>query len=361
MSMLFSQYSFSGDINPQPHRKEDQVMKKLFGTILIFLVTVAFPLSAIAQELNLYGSAEPRVIEFLATQFEKQTGTKANWIRMSSGETLARIRAEKNNPQADVWWGGTLDPHSAGALEGLTEPYEPSLFNEIDSRFRDPIGGNQVIGVYVGILGLSVNEGILKDMGLPMPRGWKDLVDPRYKGLIGVANPNTSGTALTTLATQVFLWGEDEGIEYMKKLHKNIANYTKSGVAPGVLAGRGEIAIAIIFLHDAVYHATQGYPITPIVPVEGTGYEIGGLNLVKGAPHPQVARRFIDWVVSAKVQEGLASVGSFQLPTNTRAKVPKESIPIESVKIVDYDFKWVAKNGRRIQDRWTREVFTLPR
>lgn len=338
-------------------------MKKLFGVTLVFLVLVVVTLAAVAQGqgLNLYGSAEPRVIEFLAKQFQKQTGTKVNWIRMSSGETLARVRAEKNNPQADVWWGGTLDPHSYGALEGLTEPYKPSLFDEIDPRFRDPIGGNQVIGVYVGILGFSVNEGVLKNMGLPTPRAWNDLIDSRYKGLIGVANPNTSGTALTTLATQIFLWGEEKGLDYMKKLHKNIANYTKSGVAPGVLAGRGEIAIAIIFLHDAVYHAIQGYPVTPIAPKEGTGYEIGGLNLIKGAQHPQLAKKFIDWVVSAKVQESLAGVGSYQLPTNTKAKVPKESIAIETVKIVDYDFKWVAKNGKRIQDRWTREVFTLRR
>jgi iron(III) transport system substrate-binding protein len=339
------------------------MMKKFFGFTCIILLLASLSIAAVAQgeSLNLYGSAEPRTIEFLAKQFEKQTGVKVNWIRMSSGETLARLRAEKNNPQADVWWGGTLDPHSIGALAGLTEPYRPSIFNELDPRFRDPIGGNQVIGVYVGMLGFSVNEAVLKSEKLPIPGSWNDLIDSRYKGLIGVANPNTSGTALTTLCTQIFLRGEDKGLDYMKKLHMNISNYTKSGVAPGVLAGRGEIAIAIIFLHDSVYHAIQGYPVTPIVPKEGTGYEIGGLNLIKGASHPQPAKKFIDWVVSAKVQESLASVGSFQLPTNMRAKVPKESIRIESVKIVDYDFKWVAENGQRVQDRWTREVFTLRR
>lgn len=336
-------------------------MKKIIGMMVVMLLVSV--VTAVSQErvLNLYGSAEPRSVEYLAKRFEKETGVKVNWIRMSSGETLARLRAEKANPQADVWWGGTLDPHSMAALEGLTEPYRPSIFDELDPRFRDPIGNDLVIGVYVGILGFSVNEKVLEEMGLPVPTGWDDLLDPRYKGLIGVANPNTSGTALTTLATQIFLRGEDAGIEYMKKLHKNIANYTKSGVAPGVLAGRGEIAIAIIFLHDSVYHAIQGYPVTPIVPKEGTGYEIGGLNLVKGARHPELAKQFIDWVVSAPVQEGLASVGSFQLQTNMKAKAPKESIPIESVKTVNYDFKWMAENGRRIQERWTREVFVLPR
>ncbi len=213
----------------------------------------------------------------------------------------------------------------------------------------------------MGVLGISANEGLLKEEGLPTPTGWDDLTDPRYKGLVGVANPNTSGTALTTLATQIFLRGEDEGIEYMKRLHKNIANYTKSGVAPGILCGRGEIGVAIVFLHDAIYQIEEGYPVTAIAPKEGTGYEIGGLNLVKGAPHPELAKQFIDWLVSAEAQETQATVGGYQLPTNTTAKVPAVSIPIDSVKTVDYDFKRVAENGVRIMDRWTREVFTLPR
>ena len=93
-------------------------MKKVIGMMLIMVLVAS--LSANAQEnvLTLYGSAEPRSVEALAVGFEKATGVKVNWIRMSSGETLARLRAEKENPQADVWWGGTTDPHSVGALEG---------------------------------------------------------------------------------------------------------------------------------------------------------------------------------------------------------------------------------------------------
>lgn len=335
-------------------------MKKILLAAL--MIQIVFVPSAFAQKaLNLYGSAEPRSVEVLAEGFEKKSGVKVEWIRMSSGETLARLRAEKDNPQADVWWGGTTDPHSIAALEGLTENYQPSIWKELDPRFRDPIGGWKVIGVYVGVLGFSANKLVLEELGLSVPSGWDDLLDSRYKGLIGVANPNTSGTALTTLATQIFLRGEGKGIEYMKGLHKNIANYTKSGVAPGILAGRGEIAIAIVFLHDAIYHAEEGYPVTPIAPKEGTGYEIGGLNLIKGAPHPELAKQFIDWVVSAEAQETQAKIGAYQLPTNINAKVPAVAVPIDSIKTVDYDFKWVAKNGVRIQDRWTREVFTLPR
>ncbi len=334
-------------------------MKRLIVIIMVLLLVLS--VTGFAQELVLYGSAEPRSIEVLAQGFEKATGIKVAWIRMSSGETLARLRAEKNNPQADVWWGGTTDPHSIAAVEGLTVPYKPKTWNDLDPRFRDPIGGARVIGVYVGILGLAVNEGVLKSMNLPIPTGWDDLLNPKYKGLIGMANPNTSGTALTMLCTQVFLRGEDKAFDYMKKLHKNIANYTKSGVAPSILAGRGEIAIAVAFLHDVIYEIQEGYPLKAIAPKEGTGYEIGGLNLVKGGPHPELGKKFMDWVTTPKAQESEATVGSYQLPTNIKAKVPSVSIPIDSVKTVNYNFKWVAENGPRLMDRWTREVFTLPR
>ncbi len=336
-------------------------MPKIICITLTVLLIVT--MTAIAQQkvLNLYGSAEPRIVEHLAIGFEKESGSKVNWTTMSSAETLARLRAQSSNPQADVWWGGTLEPHLIAAREGLTVPYRPTRFNELYPQFRDPIGGYQVIGAYVGVIGFSVNETVLKKMGLPSPEGWKDLLDPRYKGLIGVANPNTSITALTTLATQIFLWGENEAFNYMKRLHKNIAYYTISGVTPDILAGRGEIAIAIIFLHDSVYHTEQGYPVTQVVPCEGTGYEIGGLSLIKGAPNPKLAKQFIDWVLAAEVQESLADFGFYQLPTNIKLKVPELSIAIDSVNTVDYYFKWVADNSIRIKYRWTQEVFKISR
>jgi len=99
-------------------------MKRLIEITLLVLFTVSVSLSA-QQVLTLYGSAEPRSVEALAKGFEKANpGVKVNWIRMSSGETLARLRAEKGNPQADAWWGGTTDPHSIAALARFSHTAE---------------------------------------------------------------------------------------------------------------------------------------------------------------------------------------------------------------------------------------------
>ncbi len=93
-----------------------------------------------------------------------------------------------------------------------------------------------------------------------------------YKGEIQIANPNSSGTSYTTLATLVQLFGEDEAFEFMKAMHKNVNQYTKSGSAPIKNAARGETAVAITFQHDMVTQKVLGFPIEIVSPCEGTGF-----------------------------------------------------------------------------------------
>ena len=115
---------------------------------------------------------------------------------------------------------------------------------------RDPIGGCRTLGLYAGPLGWAVNEELLKKQGKPLPRTWEDLARPEYKGLVAVANPNTSGTAYTMLVTILQVFGEQKGWDYLARLHKYVAQYTKSGSAPGQLAGRGD-ATGQVLLVDA--------------------------------------------------------------------------------------------------------------
>jgi hypothetical protein len=107
-----------------------------------------------------------------------------------------------------------------------------------------------------------------------------DLTKPEYKGQVQMANPNSSGTAHMTLATMVQLFGEDDGFRFMRDLHKNINQYTKSGSAPIKAAGLGENMIGIVFMHDAVAHTAGGFPIVTVAPCEVTGCEIGSMSII---------------------------------------------------------------------------------
>jgi iron(III) transport system substrate-binding protein len=320
---------------------------------------------AIAKgKVNFYCSAQEDWCQLMAKGFTKETGIKVNMSRASSGETYAKIKAEAKNPKGDLWWGGTGDPHLQAAEEGLSEAYDSPMRSELQdwSIRQSKAANNKTIGIYSGALGYGYNEEILKKNNLPVPACWKDLLKPVYKGHVQMANPNSSGTAYTTLATMVQLFGEDGGFDFMKGLHKNINQYTKSGSAPIKSAARGENTIGIVFIHDAVKQAVKGFPIKSVSPCEGTGFEIGSMSLIKGARNMDEAKMFYDWALSADVQSRAIEVKAFQVPSNMSAKVSPLAPKLSDVKLIDYNFTKYGSSAerKRLLKKWDDEVKSLP-
>ncbi|NNG03092.1 MAG: extracellular solute-binding protein, partial [Inquilinus sp.] len=197
------------------------------------LVSVPRPAAA-EGDLVYYCSTQIEWCQLMVEEFEKATGISVAMTRKSSGETFAQIKAEERNPRGDIWWGGTGDPHLQAAEEGLTEVYVSPMADQLhDWALRQAAAsGNRTVGIYAGALGVGYNSELLEQAGLEPPRCWTDLTKPEYDGEIQVANPNSSGTSYTTLATLVQVFGEDEAFELMKAMHANINQYTKSGSAP---------------------------------------------------------------------------------------------------------------------------------
>ncbi len=315
--------------------------------------------------LVVYCSNEPKACQTAVDLFAKKYDVKVQMTRTGSGSTYAKILAEKENPKGDVWYAGTLDPHSQAGVNGLLETYESPMLVEIGETFKNPATNkkHQTTGVYAGVLGYSVNTKLLAEKNLPMPQSWADLTKPEYKGLVQVASPQSSGTAYTALATMVQLWGEEDAYVYLAKLHQNVGQYTKSGSAPGKSAARGETLIGIGFLHDHAKQIKNGFPLQLVVPSEGTGYEIGGLSIIKGARNMDNAKKFVDFMLSKEGQEIGASIDMFQVPTNVNAAVPKEAIRLEDVNLIDYDFVTYGTEEMRshLIDRWVVEIKPLKR
>lgn len=294
--------------------------------------------------------------------FQEATGIETNYVRLSSGESVARLRAGKENPEFDVWFGGPMDGYEVAKAEDLIEPYVSPNAAAIKDSLKDKDG--YWTGVYVGALGFCSNKDVLESMDLEIPDSWDDLLDPKLKGQIAMAHPATSGTAFTALWTINTLQGGDieKGFEYYKKLNNNVLQYTKTGSAPGPMAGRGEIAVAIIFSHDCVKFQKEG--MTSLVtsfPSEGTGYEIGGVGIIKGGQNPDAAKKWIDWVLTGDVQEIAATVNSFQLPTSPDAEVPPEAVKLETVNLIDYDFIASAAAKKGITERFDVEIAPAPK
>jgi iron(III) transport system substrate-binding protein len=340
-------------------------MSPLRRLSLLAALTLAATGAAQAQgRLTLYCSSDEAWCQQAKTEFEKATGIRVDMTRKSSGETYAQIKAEASNPKGDVWWGGTGDPHLQAAEENLTQAYvSPNRRRIAEFAINQAKASkDRTIGIYSGALGWGYNEEMLKKEGLPVPQCWADLVKPVYKGKIQMANPNSSGTAYTALATLVQMMGEKEAFDYLKALHRNINQYTKSGSAPIKAAGAGETMIGIVFMHDAVAVAAAGRPIKTIAPCEGTGYEIGSMSIIRGARNLDNAKKFYDWALTAESQGRAKDVKSFQVPSNLDAAVSPLTPDLSRIKLINYDFVKYGSSAerRRLLKKWDDEVGALP-
>jgi iron(III) transport system substrate-binding protein len=330
------------------------------------LALLSAPLSSFAQgELVLYCSVQEEWCRPMVQAFEKATGIKVLMTRKSSGEFYAQIKAESANPKGDIWWGGTGDPHLQAAEEALTDPYvSPQLDNLQEWAVRQAKASKfRTVGIYAGALGYSFNTKELAKRKLAEPKCWADLSKPIYKDDVQVANPNSSGTSYTMLATLVQLMGEQKAFDFMKAMHKNVNQYTKSGAAPARAAATGESLIGITFQHDAVTQAVGGAPVKIVSPCEGTGYEIGSMSIIKGAKNLANARKWYDWALSPEAQAIGGGVKSFQVPSNKKAPVPEQAPKLAQIKLIDYDFAKYGSSAERTRllKKWDDEVSKLPK
>jgi iron(III) transport system substrate-binding protein len=328
---------------------------------------LAWNVGAAAQgTLNLYCSVQIEWCQAIANNFQRDSGIRVNMTQRGSGETLAAIRAEAQNPRGDVWFGGTGDPHLAAAEENLSQAYESPNNATLQpwALTQWNQSGRRAVGVYAGAVGFGFNTELLARKNIAPPTCWADLLDARFRGEIQVANPNSSGTAYVIIATLVQLMGEDPAFDYMRRLHPNVNSYARSGTGPIKAVARGETGVSLSFVHDAVTERNAGFPVSYNTPCEGTGFEIGSMSILRGARNLAQARRFYDWALTEPAQRlGFEVGGQLQTPSNRNAPLPPNAPDLSRIRLIEYDF---AKYGRaaerrRLIERWDREVGSLPR
>lgn len=289
-------------------------------------------------------------------QFSKDTGIKAEMIRMSAGEILAKVRAEKDNPQASVWYGGPADTFVQAVSEDLLQPYVSPVAEKIDAKYKDANG--YWTGVYVGAVGFASNKEFLEKKGLEAPKSWADLLDPKLKGEIVMASPASSGTAYTAIYSILKVFGdENKGFDYLKQLHPQVQQYTTSGAAPGRMVGMGEAGVGILFAHDIIKYQEEGYDnLVMSFPEDGTGYETGSIGIIKNSKNQDLAKAFVDWALSPKAQEIGKTVGSFQNITNSDAVGPEQAVDMSKINLIDYNIEEAGSERQRIIDKWSADV-----
>jgi iron(III) transport system substrate-binding protein len=340
-------------------------MKKTMWMALPLMLVANQAAHAQSGEFNMICSAQAAWCNILAVTFEKSQGVKVNMTLKGSGEAIAQITAERANPKTDLWFGGTGDPHLQAAEQGLSQEYKsptlPKLHDWAQKQAEQ--SGFRTVGIYSGPLGFGYNTELIAKKKLPIPKTWGDLLKPEYKGEIQSANPASSGTAYTMIATLVQLMGEDKAFDYLKKLHGNIATYTRSGTGPIKAVARGEATVSISFVHDGPGEKAQGFPLETITPADGTGAEIGSMSIIKGARNMDAAKKFYEWALTPSAQALGAATLQFQLPSHKETKVDPRVPDFRKIKMINYDYAKYGQTAerRRLIQRWEKEVNSLPR
>ena len=216
------------------------VLKRIAAAVSIPLLCLAALPALAADTVNVYTIWPENWARPMFQEFEKATGIKVNFVRFSSGEALARVIAEKNNPRVSVLFGGPVETHAAGIKEGIFESYKPPSFAKLPARFKHTDG--QWVAIADDPLVFMTNAKFLAENKLQPPTSWNDLLHPAYKNMLQMADARTSGTAVTRIFSILEVNGRDENkaFAYMKQLRPNVQLYTKSGGGGTLPVGLGQ-------------------------------------------------------------------------------------------------------------------------
>ncbi len=332
-------------------------MKRTLIVVMLLVMIVSTGLFAAGsaeaeKRITAYTTLDEELARNVFKAFTAETGIQVDWVRLSTGEAVARLEAEKENPQASIWFGGVGIGHIEAKQKGLTMPYD-SPAAQMPPQFRDK--DFYWSGIYTGALCFESNTQKLEQYGLKAPTSWAEIVSPAYVGQVQMANPGSSGTAYNVLATLVQIYGEDEAFEMLKKLDANITQYTRSGSAPGKNASIGETTIAIGYSHDGVKLVDAGYPLEITFPSEGTGYEVASISLIKNGPADELeaAKQLYDWGLGKTA--GALYAKTFVVPF-VDVPLAKGAKPVSSLNVIDQDDAWAAANKARLVEKWNQVI-----
>jgi iron(III) transport system substrate-binding protein len=297
-----------------------------------------------------YVSEDQVFSEPILKDFEKETGIKVKAVydteEAKSTGSMNRLIAEKNNPQADVYWAN--EPIRAEVLKqkGMAVSYSSPNAKDIPSVFKDP--GGYWTGFSARARVFIVNKGV-KDK----PKTILAYTDPRWKGKSVITNP-LFGTTTAEIAALFTIWGDKQARKFMTALkHNDVAISTNNGESADFVAA-GQYDFSLVDSDDAVNRMRQGKSVTMVYPDQeekGIGCFIvpNATVLIKGGPHPNAARKLVDYLLSRKTEQKLAFADCAQIPLHPDVQTPPELKSIKTIKVMRVNYAEVAKKMVEIQ------------
>jgi iron(III) transport system substrate-binding protein len=306
--------------------------------------------SAGTETVVVYVSHDQVFSEPILEDFKKDTGIKVLAVydteETKSTGAVNRLIAEKNNPQADVYWAN--EPVRAEVLrqQHISAPYVSPNAAGIPNTFRDPDGYWTGFAARARVLIVHGEAG-------PRPTSVLSYTDPQWRGKTVIANP-LFGTTTDQIAALFAVWGDERGRSFMQNLHDNAVKISPSNGDSADLVARGEFAFSLVDSDDAVNRMKQHQPVELVYPDQGAD-EVGCLIvpnaavLIAGAPHPEAGKKLIDYLLSNDTERKLALSDAAQIPLHPGAAPPPQLKAIESIKVMKVNYAEVAAKLQAIQ------------
>lgn len=290
--------------------------------------------------------ADPIIEEFMET-----TGIKVELVQGGTSDLVAKIRAEGDNPQADVLWGGVMDTYNAS--RDLLQPYDSKEIANLKDVAIDK--DHYFYGFDIGPMCMIYNTKLVSKEEAPTK--WADMLDPKWKGKIACADPTSSSSSYATIMAIIHAYGKDDGkgYEFVKELVKNLDGKvlsSSSGTYKGV--SDGEYLIGMTYEEAALRYKSNGADIEIVYPEEGTTGSPSGVGIVKNCKNLASAQKFVDFLLSKDVQSQLG--GLYRRTVRTDVQDPDTMTPFSEITFVDYDMDWTAEHDAEFKDNWRSYV-----
>ncbi|HRH46205.1 MAG TPA: extracellular solute-binding protein [Pyrinomonadaceae bacterium] len=311
-------------------------------------------------EVTIYVSTDRVFSEPILRDYEKRNGVKVNVVydteETKSTGLANKLLAEKNRPQADVFWSNEPVRTLVLKKNDVLAPYKSPAADGIPANFKDANGFWTGFSARSRVIVYNTNLVKAEDA----PKSVLDLTDPKWKGQLAIADPRFGSTAFHVAALYTEL-GDEKADEFFRQLKANEVKIVPSNSVVRDMVARGEVKIGLTDSDDVNVALENKQPVAMVFPDrDGIGVPImpNMLSLIKNAPHPEAGKRLIDYLLSAEVEGALAKSEAVQIPLREGVEPPKNIPPLSSLKAMILDY---GKAAERVEDvtRRLQEILGL--
>jgi len=333
-------------------------MRKLIVTCLSLLMLVTLGACGGGDEesktLVIYSPNSEGLVEAVIPAFEEETGIKVELQQVGTGELVKKLRAEKDDPVADIMWGGQYTNYLLN--EDLFEKYVSPNDKNVLKAYQNTSGFASTYTLDGSCL--LINKNLIGDIKI---ESYDDLLNPELKGKIATADPTNSSSAFAQLTNILVVKGgydSDEAWQFVEDLFTNIDGKILSSSSSVYKAvADGEMVVGLTYEDPSVTLEKDGAPIEVIYPSEGTVYLPSKSGIIKDAKNMDAAKQFIDFIQSKECQDNMGK-NTTNRPVLEKVEIGEMMKDINDIVTVEEDYDYILENREVITERY-KEIYTI--